>query len=110
MMNDIIAFVEKAMECNLNIGVWSGNNITIYDNNGNGEIEFSIINNRINIITNHLNRYIEETKLSDLDISAFEFLCARVKNYSQNKSLEYFNNFFKDAKIISINDLDDKED
>ena len=112
-MNDIVAFVEKAMEHNLNMYV-SGSYIKIFGRDDkNLEIWcFSEDTNRSIIIEQAgLNSYAINN-LSDLEYSTYEYLCARVKEYSRNKTLEYFNNFFKEeeSKLKDINDLDDKED
>lgn len=111
-MNDIVAFVEKAMENNLKMCAVNNDMIKIYKN-PNESIKFWYFKNQISIKVEicYLNMY-EINNLNDLDISTFEYLCARVKDYSQNKTLEYFNTFFKDEEFQfkDINDLDDKED
>ena len=111
-MNDIVAFVEKAMENNLKICTWKSDMIKVYqDSYENIGFWYSKQQKSIKIEVCHLDMY-EIHNLNDLDTSTFEYLCARVRNYSQNKTLEYFNNFFKDeeSKFKDINDLDDKED
>lgn len=117
-MNDIIAFVEKAMECNLNVKVWGEyGEIDIAQQNHDKYIEIRPVwiekdnFEAICISKPELNYYILNN-LTELEVASFKFLCAKVREYSMNKTLEYFNNFFKeeDSKLKDINDLDDKED
>lgn len=110
-MNDIVAFVEKAMENNMELAKSDFfNEITIYFPSYDVNI-WKSNKNQLTIHIGRLNPYIIDN-LSDLDCATYEYLCATVKEYSQNKTLEYFNNFFKDeeSKVTDINDLDDKED
>jgi len=117
-MNDIIAFVEKAMECNFNVKVWGecGEIDVVQKNPDNPDkrIEIRSEDNSfkaISINTYGFNHYIINN-LTELEIASFKLLFAKAKEYSTNKTLEYFNNFFKeeDSKLKDINDLDDKED
>ena len=117
-MNDIIAFVEKAMERNLNVKVWGEyGGIDIAQQNSDKYIEIKPVwierdnFKEICIIKQEFNYYILNN-LTELEVASFKFLCARAREYSINKTLEYFNNFFKEeeSKLTDINDLDDKED
>ena len=117
-MNDIIAFVEKAMECNFNVKVWGEyGEIDIIQKNPDKYIEIKPEwIERGTFKTIYINKpelnYYTLNNLTELEVASFKFLCARVREYSINKTLEYFNNFFKEeeSKLKDINDLDDKED
>jgi len=109
-MNDIVAFVEKAMKNNMELRRGDFfNEIIIHFPNYDVNI-WKDSKNKLSIHIGILNPYIIDN-LSDLDCSAFEYLCATVKEYSQNKTLEYFNNLFKDekSKVTDINDLDEED-
>lgn len=117
-MNDIVAFVEKAMECNFNVKVWGEcGEIDITQKNPDKHIEIRSMWTEdnsfeaISINTYGFNHYIIDN-LTELEIASFKLLFAKAREYSTNKTLEYFNNFFKeeDSKLKDINDLDDKED
>ena len=110
-MNDVVAFVKKAMENNMELALSDCfSEIIIYFPNYNVNI-WKSSKDHLSIHIGKLYPYIIDN-LSDLDCATFEYLCATVKEYSQNKTLEYFNNLFKDeeSKFKDINDLDDKED
>ena len=109
-MNDVIAFVEKAMENNLDIKVMSNVDLKIYKSDGE-HIIFWLLGHDLAIDKPRCNEYRIEN-ISELDLSAYNYLLARVKEYSINKTLEYFDTFFKEenSKLTDINDLDDKED
>ena len=117
-MNDVIAFVEKAIECNFNVRVWGRyGEIDISQENSDKYIEIrpewkeEDSFEAISINKPGFNYYVIDN-LTEIEIASFKFLCAKVKEYSVNRTLEYFNNFFKeeDSKLRDINDLDDKED
>ena len=113
---DIINFIQKAMENNLDIYVRDkGQSFTIW--NLNNDISIYIWGccydnqKEICIECSYLNTY-RIKNVSELDYSSFCYLGAIVEEYSKNKTVEYFNNFFKDedSKPTNIDDLDDKED
>ena len=47
-----------------------------------------------------------------MDLALFKVEILKVKEYSENKVIEYFNNFFEeeDFKPTTINDLDNEDD
>lgn len=113
---DIINFIQKAMENNLDIYVRDkGQSFTIWNLNRDMPIYIwgSCYDNKkeICIECSYLNTY-RIKNISELDYSSFCYLGAIVEEYSKNKTVEYFNNFFKDedSKPTNIDDLDDKED
>lgn len=110
-MNDVIAFIEKAMENNLDINMMSNVDLTIYESESK-YITFWLSSENILAITKpRCNEYRIEN-ISELDLSTYKYLCAKVKEYSKNKILKYFNTFFEeiDSKPRTINDLDNEDD
>ena len=122
-MNDIVAFVEKAMKENLNIQTtirdWDNlksYTIHVYDSNeGVFIIECldSNIDNEKSYI--HISKGIldwVDIEVSEMDIALFKVEVLKTQEYSRNKVIEAFNTFLKDeeSKPKDINDLDDKED
>lgn len=123
-MNDIIAFIERAMELNLNIRTTHNEckNIESYgiDVHKEDDSSLSILyikeqknpeNISLSITTNYLD-WVKIENISELDIANFKVIILKAERYSKNKVLDYFNNFFKEeeSKLTDINDLDDKED
>ena len=117
-MNEIISFICDAIDKNMKITV---NNecyspfleITVYKNNVE-YIEFLLSNDRkeISVITS-----LGSCKISVLDkeILAFKLLFEKVKEYSAEKAIHIFNNFFNepsesDNKVVDINDLNDDDE
>ena len=112
-MNDIIAFVEKAMKENLDIKV--------IDYIENAAIRIYSADRKRFGIDLFNNEYITlkgshdvsvEIKVSEMDLALFEVEILKMKKYSENKVMEYFNNFFEeeDFKPTTINDLDSEDD
>lgn len=121
-MNDIIAFIERAMKENFNIKtfirdydkLFQEDTIEIYNNDGECLIfrTYSDINNNNNIkiikaYSNNVN-----IEISDMDIALFKVEVLKAQEYSKNKVIEYFNNFFEkdSSKLTTINDLDNEDD
>ena len=125
-MNDIIAFIEKAMKENLDIRTthreWSSNFeeyvISIYNSN---EELFVIqylstkenLNKKDNIIqiSKGLLNWVD-IEVSEMDIALFKVEVLKAQEYSKNKVIEAFNNFFEkdSSKLTTINDLDNEDD
>ena len=113
LMSDIITFIEKAMKESLDIKVIEyGQNVSI--------ILYSVDNKRFSIDLFN-DKYIilkgshdisVVIKMSEMDLALFKVEILKVKEYSENKVIEYFNNFFEeeDFKPTTINDLDNEDD
>ena len=125
-MNDIIAFVDNAMSRNLDIrtiyrdyGSIEEYVLHIYKQNDESELDIQYVKNKtkdknpessFSISTNYLN-WIELENISELDIANFKVLVLKAKEYSDNRVLKYFWDFFKeDEKPPTINDLDSEDD
>ena len=126
-MNDIIAFVDNAMSRNLDIrtiyrdyGSIEEYVLHIYKQDDESELDIQYVKNKgtkdknsessFSISTNYLN-WIELENISELDIANFKVLVLKAKEYSDNRVLNYFWNFFKeDEKPPTINDLDNEDD
>ena len=124
-MNDIIAFIERAMKENLNIR-------TVYRNRGSnfGEYIINVYNSNEELFViqylnteespNKKNNIIQISKglldwvdieVSEMDIALFKVEILKAEKYSKNKVIEAFNNFFEeDNKLKTINDLDNEDD
>lgn len=124
-MNDIIAFIERAMKENLNIR-------TVYRNRGSnfGEYIINVYNSNEELFviqylnteesSNKKNNIIQISKglldwvdieVSEMDIALFKVEILKAEKYSKNKVIEAFNNFFEeDNKLKTINDLDNEDD
>lgn len=105
-MNDIIAFVHKAIEKGLPVtssSLW-GDDITVSDNGTFVQIN-AMVQNSIEINTNNGGSYIIDD-FSDLDISRFKVLIEEIKEYQKERAINTFNNFFKDEQK-TIDDIDD---
>lgn len=117
-MNDIIAFIERAMKENVemhaDIREFCNNFkeylIEIYNND-----EYSLIfkaslddvDNKVQIIKPHFNAVT--IKISEMDIALFKVETLKVQEYSRNKVIEVFNTFFdkEDNRTKNIDELDD---
>ena len=113
LMSDIIAFVEKAMKESLDIKVIDyGQNATIrlygVDNKC---FDIDLFNDEYIILRGSHDVSIE-IKMSEMDLALFKVEILKIKKYSENKVIEYFNNFFEeeDSKPTTINDLDSEDD
>ena len=117
-MNNVIAFIKKAMDNNLDISTIHSSceeyGIEILINNNDTNRKYCNIRYFENSIIIHLgcnsnNIYIKD--ISKQDLLLFKLLFLDVEEYSNKKSLEYFNNFFKkeDDKQIGVDDLDDDD-
>ena len=122
-MNDIVAFIEKAMKENLNIQttIRDWDNIKLYTIHVYDSNEDAFIIECLNSSTDKGKNYVQISKgvldwvnieTSEMDIALFKVEVLKAQEYSRNKVIEAFNNFFKDeeSKFKDINDLDDKED
>ena len=117
-INDIIAFVEKAMQENLNIRKWDNFeelSITIYDPeeypNGFSISCFSENNSSKIQMTETYSNWVD-IETSEMDIAQFRVLVLKADEYSKNKVIEKFKNFFNNEtreKILNINNLNDDD-
>ena len=118
-MNDIIAFIERAMKENLNIRTthreWGSNLkeyvINIYNSNEDlfviqylsAELNKNKKNNTVQISKGLLD--LVDIEVSDMDIALFKVEVLKAEKYSKNKVIEAFNNFFeKDDSNLKNND------
>ena len=124
-MNDIIAFIERAMKENLDIRTthreWGSNFeeyvISIYNSNEDlFVIQYlsteNILNKKDNTvqISKGLLDWID-IEVSEMDIALFKVEVLKAEKYSKNKVIEAFNNFFeKEDSKLTINDLDSDEE
>ena len=123
-MNDIIAFIERAMKENLNIrtthrkwGSFEEYVINIYNSNEDlfviQYLNEEILNKKNNVIqiSKGLLDWVD-IEVSEMDIALFEVEILKAEKYSKNKVIEAFNNFFEkdDSKPTKIDDLDNDEE
>ena len=115
-MNDIIAFIERAMKENFDIRTNISNSvpeyaITIYNFNEDVFcIQYSSYDDSVSISKGCLDMITIEA--SEMDIALFKVEVLKAHEYSKNKVIEAFNNFFdKDSsRPTTINDLDNEDD
>ena len=126
-MNDIIAFIERAIKENLNIRTthrnWGSNLeeyvINIYNSNEDLFVIQYLSNNKESVngksnsiqISKGLLDWVD-IEVSDMDIALFKVEVLKAEKYSKNKVIEAFNNFFEkdDSKPTTIDDLDNDEE
>ena len=124
-MNDIIAFIEKAMKENLDIRTihreWGSNFEEYIINVYNSDEELFVIQYLNEGSSNKKNNVIQISKslldlvdieVSEMDIALFKVEILKAEKYSKNKVIEAFNNFFEkdNSKPTTINDLDNDEE
>ena len=125
-MNDIIAFIERAMKENLDIRTthreWDSNLeeyvINIYNSNEdlfviqylNTEKSLNKKDNTVQISKGLLDWV--DIEVSEMDIALFKVEVLKAEKYSKNKVIEAFNNFFEkdNSKPKTIDDLDNDEE
>ena len=124
-MNDIIAFIERAMKENLNIRTthreWGSNLeeyvISIYNSNEDlfiiqhlsTEKSLNKEDNTVQI-SKGLSDWVD-IEVSEIDIALFKVEVLKAEKYSKNKVIEAFNNFFeKEDSKLTINDLDNEDE
>jgi hypothetical protein len=123
-MNDIIAFIERAMKENLNIRTtyrsW-GSNLEEYVINIYNSNEDLFVIQYLNTDLNGKENTVQISKglldwvdieVSDMDIALFKVEVLKAEKYSKNKVIEAFNNFFgeEENKVVNINDLDNDDE
>ena len=126
-MNDIIAFIERAMKENLNIRTthreWGSNLeeyvIHIYNSNEDLFLIQYLSSNKENVdgksnsiqISKGLLDWVD-IEISEMDIALFKVEVLKAEKYSKNKVIEAFNNFFgeEENKVVNINDLDNDDE
>ena len=118
-MNDIIAFIDKAMDKNHIVHANVSKNhyviISIYNdfNDHCSLIQFRYLKceDEESFVIDRRHSSDIEIEFTESDILKFELEALKVKEYSKNKLIDYFNDFFKkDSKVIDINDLDNEEE
>ena len=124
-MNDIIAFIEKAMKENLNIRTthreWGSSLEECVINVYNLNEEVFVIQYLNEGSSNKKNNVIQISKglldwvdieVSEMDIALFKVEILKAEKYSKNKVIEAFNNFFEkdSSKPTTIDDLDNDEE
>lgn len=108
-MNDIIAFVEKAMKQNLYVhNYFEG---TFVEKNNNKITISKSINDKDILITTNSGRF-HVKNLTEKEILQYNLLRENVKLYMEDRGIEEFENFFKDEenKVKDINDLDNEDE
>ena len=114
-MNDIIVFIDNAIDRNLIMEGHLDDEFGYYPQirikKNNDIILFCLQESNMLISKDGVNNSIFIKNLSEIDIATFKLMCAKVKEYSENKLIECFWDFFKeDEKIPTINDLDNEDD
>ena len=124
-MNDIIAFIERAMKENLDIRTthreWGSSLEEYVINVYNSDEELFVIQYLNEGSSNKKNNVIQISKglldwvdveVSEMDIALFRVETIKAEKYSKNKVIEAFNNFFEkdNSKPTTINDLDNDEE
>lgn len=115
-MNDIIAFIEKAMENNLNIRTEIREGLgehSIVVNKSNGDyITISYMDSNPNFLKIFTPWNFVEIEVNEMDLALYKVTILKAREYSINKGIEYFNNFIdeKYSGPTTINDLDDEND
>ena len=123
-MNDIIAFIERAMKENLDIRTthreW-GSNLEEYVINIYNSNEDLFLIQYLNTDLNKNKNSVQISKglldwvdieVSEMDIALFKVEILKAEKYSKNKVIEAFNNFFEkdNSKPTTIDDLDNDEE
>lgn len=124
-MNDIIAFIERAMKENLDIKTtyreWNSLEEYVIDIYNSNEDLFVIqyLNNKESLdeksnfiqISKGLLNWVD-IEVSEMDIALFRVEVLKAEKYSKNKVIEAFNKFFEkdDSKSTTIDDLDNDEE
>lgn len=123
-MADIIAFIERAMKENFEIRTtyrdWNFKEYIINIYNSDKDL-FIIkylnteesLNKKDNIIqiSKGLLDWVD-IEVSEMDIALFKVEALKAQEYSKNKVIEAFNNFFdkEETRFKDINDLDNEDD
>ena len=104
--NDIIAFVEIAMEKNLKINLYGFGGIRI--SNSEKDVKLLPLGNTLEIQTNSGSFNVTFTEEDNL---VWKLLMLKVNKYRKNMGIKEFQNFFQEEnKPLDINELDDKEE
>lgn len=110
-MNDVIAFVKKAMQNNLKVrNCLFYNGLEIMDTNLENKIYIELVFDSLRITTKSGEFYIND--LTEKDILQFKLIYEEVKSYQENSGIRDFKQFFKEdeSRPSDINDLDDNDD
>ena len=109
-MNDVIAFVKKAMQNNLKIRNCLFFNLDIIDINSENRIGIDLEFDKLRINTKSGEFFIDD--LNKKDILQYKLICEEVKSYQENNGIRDFKQFFKEdeSRPSDINDLDDNDD
>lgn len=121
-MNDVIAFIERAMKENLKIRTtardWDSLTelvITIYNKEEENTITIQCLSSSKDndYFIELTSEYLDWVKIevSEMDIAQFKVEILKAQEYSRNSVIKCFNSFFeKESKPTDINDLDYEED
>ncbi len=107
MMNDVIAFVDKAIKYNMYIETDGECSITVINNDK--LVNFLLEEDYVSVKTDN---GIMDFDITDKEGFQFKVLIENCVEYCEEKAFEDFNNFFKeeDSKPTDINDLDNEDD
>ena len=107
-MNDIIAFVKKAMSLNMKVKVGFWGTVITVDENIDFDVAYMDENHR-GITIRTPSGASNEIPITNAEYNLFKVLCDEVSEYGHHKALEEFDNFFKDKegdkKITNVDDL-----
>ena len=121
-IKDIVAFIQTAVyrNCKILVDVYNYSEFSIYSvliKYGENKIYFRLNQNEITIekeitIDNDTSNKICIKEFSELEKTNLILEILKAKEYSENKTYEYFTNFFNEdnTRPTDINDLDDKDD
>lgn len=110
-MDDVIAFVKKAIQNNLKVrNCLFYNGLEIIDANSENKIYIELESDNLRITTKSGEFYVND--LTEKDILQFKLVYEEVKSYQENNGIKDFKQFFKEdeSKLSDINDLDDNDD
>lgn len=105
MIEQVFAFINKAMAENLKVE-FSNGTISVYNLKKDEWCDFKVSSNTLTVSNRMGNNIIE---IDESEYHKFQVLCDVVNEYSQDKSVEVFLNFFKEdeSRPTDINDLDE---
>lgn len=108
MMNDVIAFVRKAMENKFYVSTYFEG---LHISSENKVIDISVRRDKTVLIDTNSGRFFIKD-LTEKELLQYSLLIEDVKSYVEQRGLEDFANFFKDEdkKVKDINDLDNEDE
>ena len=108
-MNDVIAFVRKAMDNKFYVSTYyEGLHIST---EGKKVIDISVRRDETMLVDTNFGRFFIKN-LTEKELLQYNLLIEDVKSYMEQRGLEDFANFFKDEdkKVKDINDLDNEDE